>query len=223
MDSNLKKNILIVACYINLSFASMTIDQQIDAIRDAPSHQRVKLMNNLKRELILMNQEERQHTIAKLRKNSPQTAPITPRISTRDRVEYRVVQSNENAILVTQEAKQQSINIINSKIPEIKTPEVKIPEQVPEINTPEIKVPEQVPEINTPEVKVPEQVPEINTPEVKVPEQVHEINTPEVKVPEQVPEINTPEVKVPENSHQEEQNEPHEPQSVQNPMGGNHS
>ena len=144
MDSNLKKNILLILCYINLSFASTTIDQQIEAIKNAPADQRVQMMNNLKRQLILMNQEERQQTIHKLRQNAPQTSPIHPQTPIRvDRniIEYHQLQQDTTRMLNTQESQQ----IIINNISEDRIPEVKIPEQTPEIKTPEVKIPEQTP------------------------------------------------------------------------------
>jgi hypothetical protein len=68
----LKKYILIFSILIiNLYCTSpLTIDEQIAIIKQAPESKRVELMNQFKRQLILMNQEEREKAISKLKNNT---------------------------------------------------------------------------------------------------------------------------------------------------------
>jgi len=67
----LKKYIFISLTFmVNLYCASLsTIDEQIAIIKNAPESERVELMNQFKRQLILMNQEEREKAIAQLKKD----------------------------------------------------------------------------------------------------------------------------------------------------------
>jgi len=52
---------------LTLSFSDMSIDAQIQEIKNAPEHERVKLMNKLKTDLAQMNEEQRSEAIQQLR------------------------------------------------------------------------------------------------------------------------------------------------------------
>ena len=52
---------------LTLSFSDMSIDAQIQEIKNAPPHERVKLMNKLKIQLADMNAEQRSEAILQLR------------------------------------------------------------------------------------------------------------------------------------------------------------
>ena len=71
MDEILNKYMFISLIFIvNLHCAStLTIDEQIAIIKKAPESERVELMNQFKRQLILMNQQERLDAIAQLKKD----------------------------------------------------------------------------------------------------------------------------------------------------------
>ncbi len=64
---------------MTLLCSSQSINEQLKELEHAPPKQRVKLMNHIKEQLILMNQEQRTQTINKLRaKLQPQTQIETP-------------------------------------------------------------------------------------------------------------------------------------------------
>lgn len=52
---------------LTLSFSDMSIDAQIQEIKNAPAQERVKLMNQLKTQLADMNAEQRSEAISQLR------------------------------------------------------------------------------------------------------------------------------------------------------------
>ncbi|NOZ89732.1 MAG: hypothetical protein GXO60_00440 [Epsilonproteobacteria bacterium] len=69
MDKILKRYIFITILLIfimTFSYA-ITIDEQIEAIKNAPEPKRVELMNQFKRQLVLMNQKQREKAINRLR------------------------------------------------------------------------------------------------------------------------------------------------------------
>ena len=64
---------------MTLLCSSQSINEQLKELEHAPPKQRVKLMNHIKEQLILMNQEQRTQTINKLRaKLQPQAQIETP-------------------------------------------------------------------------------------------------------------------------------------------------
>jgi hypothetical protein len=75
MDKILNRQIFISFIFIiNFSFAStLTIDEQIAIIKQAPESKRVELMNQFKRQLILMNRDGRESAIARLKNNTQST------------------------------------------------------------------------------------------------------------------------------------------------------
>lgn len=66
---NLNKSIfsILLLGSLTLSFSDMSIDAQIQEIKNAPAHERVQLMNQLKTKLADMNAEQRSEAISKLR------------------------------------------------------------------------------------------------------------------------------------------------------------
>jgi len=93
-----------------------------------------------------------------------------------------------------------NVNIPDIKVPNVYIPEIKIPEpKAAIINIPEIKIPEpKAAIINIPEIKIPEpKAAIINIPEIKIPEpKAAIINIPEIKMPDV--NVNIPEIKIPQ-------------------------
>ena len=87
MDSILKKYIVISIIFIvNFTSATaMTIDQQIAEIKNAPEVKRVELMNQFKRQLILMNQEQRRVAINKLKSDKVNRFPSKEQLPLKSR------------------------------------------------------------------------------------------------------------------------------------------
>jgi len=63
----LLKTIFILVLFKSLAFGELSIDERILAIQNAPSKQRVKLMNEFKTILSTMNHEQRANAIKGLR------------------------------------------------------------------------------------------------------------------------------------------------------------
>ncbi len=72
---------IILALIISIK-AQPTIDQQIRNIKNAPPEKRVELMNAFKQKLFLMNQNDRQKTIGKLKvKINANKSQIIPKVN----------------------------------------------------------------------------------------------------------------------------------------------
>ena len=79
----MKKEIFISLIFIITFSCATTIDEQIEAIKNAPEAKRIELMNKFKRQLVLMNQEQREKAIFNLKNNLTQnnntpTPPVPP-------------------------------------------------------------------------------------------------------------------------------------------------
>ena len=57
--------------------ADATIDAQIQRIQNAPAAEKVKLMNEFKQQLMTMNQEQRQETVAKMQTEMQASGEMT--------------------------------------------------------------------------------------------------------------------------------------------------
>jgi hypothetical protein len=132
MDKILKKQIFISLIFtISFSCATtLSIDEQIEAIKKAPESKRVELMNQFKRQLVLMNQEERTNAIARL-KSDKKIAPPMATDSMIERVQSGgIEQSIQMSIDISvQEEIQDNIKIPN--IPNTSTPSIEQPLEIP--------------------------------------------------------------------------------------------
>ena len=59
--------VILVGIVVSSLVADITIDAQIEKIQKAPAKERVKLMNQFKQRLVVMNQEQRKKAIEKMR------------------------------------------------------------------------------------------------------------------------------------------------------------
>ena len=115
MDGILKQYIFISLIFIvDLHCSSiLTIDEQIAVIKEAPESERFKLMNQFKRQLVRMNQEEREEAISQLKRN--QTS-IEERVSTQS---ANLINSLESSS-IEQHIEMSRVNEVKDKIEEIK-------------------------------------------------------------------------------------------------------
>ena len=115
MDGILKQYIFISLIFIvDLHGSSiLTIDEQIAVIKQAPESERFKLMNKFKRQLVRMNQEEREEAIAQLKKNQNS---IEERVSTQP---IDIINGLERSS-VEQHVEMSRVQDVEDKIEEIK-------------------------------------------------------------------------------------------------------
>lgn len=74
------KNIILILLFGSAVFAETSVDEQIQEIKNAPAHERVKLMNKLKLQLAEMNAEQRNEAISKLRTQTRTQTSIQTRV-----------------------------------------------------------------------------------------------------------------------------------------------
>ncbi len=75
--------------------ADATIDAQIEEIQNAPAQERVRLMNQFKKQLSAMNKEERGEAIAKMQSKMQESGEMTQaRVQERKRARIREAQED---------------------------------------------------------------------------------------------------------------------------------
>jgi len=132
----LKQQIIILFIFIvNVSATSPSeIDAQIARIKSAPESQRVALMNQFKRQLILMNQAERENAIARLRQTHDHQSIKVP-APTPPNLIYNLQSSQ-----IEEHQQVEQLLQLNTVLPEITTPTVdNVP---PSTQTPTEPIPE---------------------------------------------------------------------------------
>jgi len=187
MDKILKKHIFISLIFI-ISFSCATtigIDEQIEAIKNAPESKRVELMNQFKRQLILMNQTERASAIAQLKSDKEMDSPPP---SSPDNIIDRVQSSSiEQSIQINRDIAvhqeiQESIKIPHT--PKTPTPPISQPQDMPNTSTPVS------PSTETPESPVEQQqeMPDSQTPpSTETPQEIPDPQTVPVEQPQGTP------------------------------------
>jgi len=148
---------------ITLLCSAQSINEQLKELEHAPPKQRVELMNHIKEQLILMNQEQRVQTINKLRaKLQPhreevthQTVPIQMR--------NHAVHFEQTTHIEHQESQQHIIDIKNH---EIKNRSSNYQEQ-PRNNQPTVQTHTEQPRDNQPTVQTHTEQPRDNQPTVQ--------------------------------------------------------
>ncbi|HHH50930.1 MAG TPA: hypothetical protein ENK76_00970 [Campylobacterales bacterium] len=102
---------------MTLLCSAQSINEQLKELEHAPPKQRVELMNHIKEQLILMNQEQRVDTINKLR------AKLQPQAQTQIKTHQRIPRQMRDRIInlqqtniAHQESKQHIIDIRNHHI-----------------------------------------------------------------------------------------------------------
>ncbi len=177
----MKKQIFILLIF-TISFSCATnfsIDEQIEIIKKAPESKRVELMNQFKRQLVLMNQEERTNAIAQLKSDKKSTSlPSSFNNNIIERVQSSNIEQNiqMSRDIVIREEIQESIQIPN--IPNSPTPLQEQPLDIPSMQTsPIIEEPQQeIPNNQSQLVTESQEMPNIQTIEPTV-EQSQEMPT----------------------------------------------
>jgi hypothetical protein len=195
LDRILKKNIFILFIFIvNIEGSpSLSIDEQIAIIKEAPESQRVELMNQFKRQLVLMNQVERERAIKQLKNNQQNNQPSSP-ISIPNQAHNLIQNLQESHI----EQQSQIIQIFHIKelIQESNLPEIEQPINHTEPNIPNIEP--QHPNNNIPNIEdMPnrENIPNPSPRQEEMPIETPSTIQPEISYPEvPQPEIVQPEV-----------------------------
>jgi hypothetical protein len=175
MDKILKKYLFISLIFIiNFSCATtMSIDEQIEAIKKAPESERVGLMNQFKRQLILMNQKQRENAIYQL-KNS--------------KTEESIKSHSNNFINGIQSSSIEQNLQINQNI--VREEQIREYTRVP--TTPTIEQPPRPVTPNPTIVHPEQQIPTISNPTVIEPQQqIPTVSTPTVVQPQQIPTTST--------------------------------
>ncbi len=182
----MKKQIIISFIFIvNLHCSSsLSIDAQIAQIKKAPESERVALMNQFKRDLILMNQKERETAIAQLQNNaSEEPIPIENSLPT---------QSNEMIYTLQQSNIEQSVQIERAMNVEEQIQEhqiLPIPTQSPLNEQPNIN---NTPQGGQQESAVPNTIPNSRPQQSELPVETANPNTPVSQPENQQPEIQEP-------------------------------
>ncbi len=198
----MKKQIIISFIFIVNLYAttSLSIDAQIAQIKEAPESERVALMNQFKRDLILMNQTERENAIVQLQNNQTEHTPVETSLANQNsEIIYNLQQSNIEQHIQTERTmnieeqiqEHQNIPPINTipngeqnqvPTPAGQTPEApnSIPNPVPQQAETPIEIPTQNPPVSPPETQEPT-IPQPVTPPNSNP--VQEGTTPQVPSP----------------------------------------
>jgi hypothetical protein len=167
MDRVLKKYILLI--FIITFSCAMTIDEQIEAIKKAPESERVELMNNLKRKLVLMNQEEREKAITRLRDKMSTKESIKSSIEQPtnfiNNIQSNTIEQNIQIIKSAEEhyiEEQYQVNHIKNNIPTDITPS-QIEQNIPTNTTPSFQVEQQNIPVDTVPTEPQQTLPSTNT------------------------------------------------------------
>jgi len=147
---------------LTLFCSSQTINEQLKELEHAPPKQRVELMNHIKEQLILMNQEQRVQTINKLR------AKLQPH-SYRETHQRVPMQMRNNTIHLQQtniEHQESQRHIIDIKNYQIKNHNSSHQEQ-PITNQPTVQTHTEQPITNQPTVQTHTEQPITNQPTVQ--------------------------------------------------------
>ncbi|RUM75863.1 MAG: hypothetical protein DSZ11_01430 [Sulfurovum sp.] len=177
---------------MTLLCSAQTINEQIKELEHAPPKQRVELMNHIKEQLILMNQEERAQTINKLRaklqphvhREMHQRVPIQMRNHT-----VHLQQTN----IEHQESQRHIIDIKNNHIPNhISSNQEQPITHQPITNQPTVQTHTEQPITNQPTVQTHTEQPITNQPTVQTHVDPPVTNQPTVPIHTEPPITNQP-------------------------------
>jgi len=194
---------------ITLLCSAQSINEQLKELEHAPPQKRVELMNHIKEQLILMNQEQRVQTINKLRaKLQPhtdrETHQIVPMQMRNNRVHF---QQRQQTNIEHQESQRHIIDIKNSHTSshqepprgnqptiEIHTeqPIVQTHTEEPRNNQPTVQTHTEQPRDNQPTVQTHTEQPRDNQPTVQTHTEQPRDNQPTVQTHTEEPRDNQP-------------------------------
>jgi len=101
---------------ITLLCSAQSINEQLKELEHAPPKQRVELMNHIKEQLILMNQEQRVQTINKLRAKLQHHTNIETQQRVPIQMRNHTVHFEQTTHIEHQESQQHIIDIKNNEI-----------------------------------------------------------------------------------------------------------
>ena len=205
MDKILKKYLFMTLIFIiNFNCATaMSIDEQIEVIKKAPESERVELMNQFKRQLVLMNQQQRESAIYRLKNDK-----VTNHIEIKSDTFINTMQSSsiEHNLqiakdIVIQEQIREHTNIpirptsieqSSQTVPTVISPTVTQPQSQPTVTTPTATQPQGQPTVTSPTVTQPQSQPTVTTSTVTQTQGQSTVTTPIVTQPQGQPTVTSP-------------------------------